>query len=58
MTFVFIYVSLNNSNNNTNNNNTDVKFVSLNIRSSFATIQILLKVRKWPQWRCIVKATA
>ena len=36
----------------------DVKFIFINIRSSFATTRILFKVRKWP-WRCcIVKTTA
>jgi len=28
----------------------DVKFGFLNIRSSFANIQILFEVRKWPRW--------
>jgi len=27
----------------------DVKFIFLNVRSSFATIQILFQVRKWPR---------
>jgi len=35
----------------------DVKFF-LNIRSSFATIWILVKVQKWPWQCCIVKVTA